>query len=604
MATTINSYSVGLTLDASEYIKNSALSATETRKLRRSIEEARDPGDKLTRQVNLISKALRSGAIDVNTYNRMLDATKRKYQEVAAEKHRADTATGSLIRSVRSLAASYLGLQTIVKSVRLAIDFEQAEARFDVLTGSIQNSKALMGDLKALSDATPLTFGGVQNAAQTMLAFNVPLEDVMRNLKMLGDVSGGNEERFKMMTLAFSQMNAAGRLMGQDLLQMINAGFNPLQQIAETTGESMAELKKRMEAGGISASEVTQAFVDATSEGGRFNGMMDRLADTTGGRMAIAMASLEKAGIQLGQALEPLLTQLTDGINEGTGVLSQLIWLVEKLAEGLAFTIAYWRDFAAVVSGDFSMENTMKLLDSLDQKARDAEAAIQNAGKGKIDQAAADAAATANAVGASVDKMAQSGTTEFEKQIEALKLRNIELEHGAQAMQRHELLAKGLNIYQIFEIEALQEKNRLLEEEERKKDEALKNEKKRQESIKKLQEEARRAYEENVSSALDAARKHFEDERRKAEKIRDEIAKGPQTLEVGSSEAVQFMAEMQNRALANQIMPPAPEPTDEQLIQEAQRQFVEMQQQTQTQKRQEALLQRLLEKMEPTQRIR
>src|SRR5690606_4642520 len=120
----------------------------------------------------------------------------------------------------------------------------------------------------------------------------------------------------------------------------INAGFNPLQQIAAKTGETMMQLRSRMEDGSISAAEVTQAFVDATSEGGRFNGMMDQLADTMGGKVAIAMADLEKAGISLGQALEPIVISLTDKATEGASALEKLISAVEVWATGIAGAIA------------------------------------------------------------------------------------------------------------------------------------------------------------------------------------------------------------------------------------------------------------------------
>ena len=78
------------------------------------------------------------------------------------------------------------------------------------------------------------------------------------------------KNKLSSLTLAFSQVQSTGRLMGQDLLQMIGQGFNPLQIISEKTGRSMADLKKDMENGAISADMVTEAFKIATSEGGRF----------------------------------------------------------------------------------------------------------------------------------------------------------------------------------------------------------------------------------------------------------------------------------------------------------------------------------------------
>ena len=84
---------------------------------------------------------------------------------------------------------------------------------------------------------------------------------------MLGAVALGNKEKLSSLALVFGQVSSAGRLTGQDLLQFINVGFNPLNYIAKRTGESMEELRDRMSRGAIGVEEVEQAFIDATSNG-------------------------------------------------------------------------------------------------------------------------------------------------------------------------------------------------------------------------------------------------------------------------------------------------------------------------------------------------
>jgi tape measure domain-containing protein len=89
----------------------------------------------------------------------------------------------------------------------------------------------------------------------------------------------------KSLALAFSQATASGKLMGQDLNQMINAGFNPLEVISRKTGKSIDQLKEEMEAGGISAKELGEAFQMATQEGERFYKGAERAGSTTAGRL-------------------------------------------------------------------------------------------------------------------------------------------------------------------------------------------------------------------------------------------------------------------------------------------------------------------------------
>lgn len=90
----------------------------------------------------------------------------------------------------------------------------------------------------------------------------------------------GNADRFQHLALAFAQVSAAGKLTGQDLLQMVNAGFNPLQEISKKTGKSISELKDDMADGAISVKMVEDAMKGATSEGGRFFGGMEKASKT------------------------------------------------------------------------------------------------------------------------------------------------------------------------------------------------------------------------------------------------------------------------------------------------------------------------------------
>lgn len=387
MATTINTYSVGLTLDAADYINKASLSGQETRRLSRAIEEARTPAEKYSLTQDRLNKALQKGGIDQATYNRLLDAAKTKQDaatkslENATKAHgSSSSAIGTAITRLQGLAAAYVGFGTIKKSISLAIDAEQASASFEVLTGSLEDSTQLLNELRQFSDVTPLSTVGVRDAAKLMLSFNIPLEEVMENLKMLGDISGGNQQRFDSLTLAFSQTAAAGRLMGQDVLQMVNAGFNPLQEISRKTGESMLELKKRMEDGAISSLEVRDAFMSATSEGGKYAGMMDRLSETMGGKLAIAMGDVEKAGIQLGQILSPLIIDLTSGFDKGISKVQALLGMVEALVDGFRFMGAAAADALVIITAIGSgesydtmtqpIDNMSNLLDELEDRDR------------------------------------------------------------------------------------------------------------------------------------------------------------------------------------------------------------------------------------------
>lgn len=201
-----------------------------------------------------------------------------------------------------------------------SINYERTNKSFEVLTGNKGIGSTLSSELNTLQQQTVLGPEVFKNA-QTMMGFGIGAEKVVDNLKMLGEVSMGDADRLERLTLAFSQVQAAGKLMGQDLLQFINAGFNPLQEISKNTGISMADLKKKMEEGAISADMVTNAFKSATGQGGLFNGMLDQMAETTGGKINQLTGSFEAMKIAIGDRMRPAINMVVSGL---TGIVNRV----------------------------------------------------------------------------------------------------------------------------------------------------------------------------------------------------------------------------------------------------------------------------------------
>lgn len=170
--------------------------------------------------------------------------------------------------------------------VKYNAQMEQYMTSFTTMLGSADKATSMVSDLKKFAAETPFEFTDLAKGSQTLLSFGTAAGDLMPTLKMLGDVSQGNTERFNALTLAFAQVSSAGKMSGQDLLQFINAGFNPLQVISEKTGKSMGTLRDEMEKGAISAQDVADAFKTATSEGGRFYNAMQSQSQTFNGQLS------------------------------------------------------------------------------------------------------------------------------------------------------------------------------------------------------------------------------------------------------------------------------------------------------------------------------
>ena len=183
----------------------------------------------------------------------------------------AITAAGTAIGGLAGIATKYNS------------QMEDYFANFTVLLGSATKAANHVEDLKKFAAKTPFEMTGLADASKQLLSFGINVDDIMPDLQMLGDISLGNQERFKGFALVFAQVASAGKLTGQDLMQFINQGFNPLQAIAEKTGKSMAELKEEMSQGKISYEMVAEAMKTATSEGGKFYQGMEVQSQTLSG---------------------------------------------------------------------------------------------------------------------------------------------------------------------------------------------------------------------------------------------------------------------------------------------------------------------------------
>lgn len=240
-------------------------------------------------------------------------------------------------------------IQFVKQVVSVRSEIQALEVSFRTLLGSQQASAELMRQMKEFAAATPLQLGDLAKGAQTMLGFNVNPDEIMPMLKAIGDISMGDAQKFQALTLAFSQMQSVGKLMGQDLLQMINAGFSPLAVMADKTGKSIGELKEEMSAGAISAEMVKQAFIDATSEGGQFFGMLSGQGDTVKGALAQLSGAFTDMFNGIGEQSEGLIK----------GSVKSVQWLIENyetLGKVLAGIIATYGTYKAVMMTVVALE--------------------------------------------------------------------------------------------------------------------------------------------------------------------------------------------------------------------------------------------------------
>lgn len=193
-----------------------------------------------------------------------------------------------------------------------AMTMESLNAQFTVMAGSAERASTLLGDISEFAAKTPFSKLGLADAGKTLMAFGMEAEKVIPTLKMLGDVAGADQNRLNSLALVFGQIQSTGKLMGQDLLQLINQGFNPLTELSKKTGMSVSDLKDAMSQGAITADMVTLAFKSATSEGGLFFGNLEAQSQTLAGKISTLKDNFVTALQNMAEAFLPLLKAGTD----------------------------------------------------------------------------------------------------------------------------------------------------------------------------------------------------------------------------------------------------------------------------------------------------
>ena len=278
-----------------------------------------------------------------------LSAIRKYNSEINKLEHsvsKLQTLNGSKLKTWFSEALNSLpGLATnplilagagIGMSIRKGMEADLQQANITtLLRGDVEKAKALYAQLSDYGVKTPYDKAGLIEVQKTMMSFGLSSEFAFGKLKNIGDIAMGDAQKMQSLSLAFAQATSAGKLQGQDLMQMINAGFNPLQVISERTGESMANLKERMSKGSISAQELAQAFEWATDKQGLFYQGAEKAGQTLSGKFNKMMDSITELALKVYEAISPVLSPLVDlaavifsNIGQGIG------WLIQKFQEG------------------------------------------------------------------------------------------------------------------------------------------------------------------------------------------------------------------------------------------------------------------------------
>ena len=261
-------------------------------------------------------------ALDTGDYEKGLEDASGKTSSFA-DKLKTGLATAAKVGTAAIGAAS----TAIVALGKIGLDYnsqmEQYTTNFTTMLGSQEAAVQKVEELKKFAASTPLSMDDLAKGTQTLLAFGVESENSTGILRQLGDIALGDADKMQRLSTAFGKATAAGKVTGDTVQQMIDAGWNPLIQISQAAGETMEETQKRMSAGAISVEELQAAMEAVTTGTGQFAGGMEAASHTTQGLISTLQ---DNARALVGEVFQPisdgLLGQVLPGAIEAISSLT------------------------------------------------------------------------------------------------------------------------------------------------------------------------------------------------------------------------------------------------------------------------------------------
>ena len=256
-------------------------------------------------------------------------------------------AAGQMIADFAKQASSKLA-EVVKSGVDYNATMESYLTNFKVMLGSEEAAATKLSEIRKMAASTPFSLDDLTSGTQTLLQFGIAADDTTGVLQRLGDISLGNAEKLQTLTRAYGKMSSAQKVTLENVNMMIDAGFNPLNQICDATGESMSDLYKRISDGKVSFSELEAAVEAATSQGGQFyngmleasqtfNGRLSTLTDNTKALLGALSDSLYSSLSDLLPVANDVVLELTAAFTEGgvPAMLDTAAELLDNFADGL-----------------------------------------------------------------------------------------------------------------------------------------------------------------------------------------------------------------------------------------------------------------------------
>lgn len=221
-----------------------------------------------------------------------------------------DSAVSGLLKTVGKLAIGLGAIQAVKFVFAKTAELESQTRSLEVLTGSAIKAKQIIQELQQLGAVTPFTSTELIDSAKRLQAFGVEADKVVETTRRLADVSGATGAELQGLVTAYGQVQAKGRLQGEELLQFQERGIALQGELQKMYGLSGQELQEALSKGRISSEAVEVAIIRLTNTGGKYANGAIAQSDTLNGKFSTLIDNVESLARRVGEVLSPALKEI------------------------------------------------------------------------------------------------------------------------------------------------------------------------------------------------------------------------------------------------------------------------------------------------------
>ena len=223
-------------------------------------------------------------------------------------------------------------------------DFQGFESSLKTfLKGNQKEIDDFVGKLEKFAATTPFELKELQQGAIQNLATGAKPDQIIKDLKTIGDVAAGANARLGDLMEVYAKSRTEGRLQNEDIDQFTGRGVQLRAELAKMLGAKESEIRQLATDGKLEFRHLEEALRRMSAEGGAYFGAMDNKAKTLEGRLSNVQDTFYQFQKSIGQAFEPIMNYLVQTFGDIISSLTSSKGVLEEVKKEAEELVKYFR---------------------------------------------------------------------------------------------------------------------------------------------------------------------------------------------------------------------------------------------------------------------